>query len=171
MKKITFLLAIIATIGSADVFAQQTSSATANTSATIIAPIAITKTADLEFGNVAVSGTTAGTVILSPAGSRTTTGGVTLPATTGTVNAAAFNVTGANNYTYTITLPSSVTLQKAADEMTVNTFTSNPLANAGQLNGSGAQTVTVGATLNVAAAQPVGTYQSDNDFQVTVNYN
>jgi len=36
--------------------------------------------------------------------------------------------------------------------MTVNNFTSNP-ATTGTLNGSGAQTLKVGATLNVGASQ------------------
>src|ERR1700730_18496238 len=77
-------------------FAQ--ASATANASATIVTPIAISKTADMNFGNVAVSGS-AGTVVLLPAGTRTSTGGVTLPATAGTVTAAVFTVTGTGTYT------------------------------------------------------------------------
>src|SRR5258707_1566105 len=61
---------------------QATASATAT--ATIVAPIAISKTVDLNFGNVAVIA--AGTVVLAPVdGSRTKTGGVTLPSTIGTV--------------------------------------------------------------------------------------
>jgi hypothetical protein len=53
---------------------------TASAAATIIIPIAISKTADMNFGNIAISGTL-GTVVLSPASSRVATGGVTLPAT------------------------------------------------------------------------------------------
>lgn len=173
MKKITKLfIAAIAVMGfSADAFAQQSSSASANTSATIIQPIAITKTTDLSFGNVAVHTTNAGTVELATTGSRTAGGGVTLPATTGTVSAAEFDVTGAANYTYSITLPSSVTLDdNNSHTMTVNTFVSNP-ATTGTLDGSGEQTIAVGATLNVAGGQAPGTYESDTDFQVTVNYN
>ena len=86
-------------------FAQAT--ATAAASATIITPITITKTVDMNFGNVAVSATIAGTAILAPAGTRTTggAGGVTLPATTGTVAAATFTISGQASYTYAITLP------------------------------------------------------------------
>ena len=173
MKKITRLfIAAIAVMGfSADASAQQTSSASANTSATIIQPIAIVKSADLSFGNVAVHSTNAGTVALSTGGGRTAGGGVTLPATTGTVTAAEFEVTGAPNYTYSISLPSSVTLDdNNAHTMTVNTFVSNP-ATTGTLDGSGEQTISVGATLQVAGGQAPGTYESDTDFQVTVNYN
>jgi hypothetical protein len=59
--------------------------------------------------------------------------------------------------------------------MTVDTWTSTPTTS-GALDGTGAQTLTVGATLNVAATQAAGVYSSSNpggsgDFTVTVNYN
>ena len=159
------LLCIMATAARAQV------SATAIATATIVTPIAITKTADMNFGNVAVS-TTAGTVVLTPASSRTATGGVTLPATAGTVAAASFDVTGIGSYTYSITLPSTalvLTRNSGSETMNVNTFTSTP-AGTGTLS-SGAQTVTVGATLNVAGSQVAGVYVSGSTFTVTVNYN
>jgi hypothetical protein len=124
----------------------------------------------MNFGNVAVSAT-AGTVVLTPAGSRSLTGGVTLPTIAGTVAAASFNVTGANNYTYTITLPASaLTISSGSNNMTVTSFTSNP-ATTGTLSATGAQTLNVGATLNVNASQAAGTYTSGTPFTVTVNYN
>ena len=143
--------------------------ATATATATIITPIAITKTVDMNFGNVAVT-TVAGTVILAPAGTRTTTGGVTLPVTAGTVTAASFNVTGLGAYTYVITLPTADhTISNGANNMTVNAFTSAP-SGTGSLTAS-AQTLTVGATLNVGVAQVAGVYTSGTPFDVTVNYN
>jgi len=108
---------------------------------------------------------------MTPGGTRTQTGGVTLPATTGTVTAASFNVTGANSYTYSITLPASpTTITSGANNMTVSTFTSNP-ATTGTLSGTGSQTLSVGATLNVGASQVAGLYTSSIPFTVTVNYN
>ena len=77
-------------------------------SATIVTPIAIANASDMDFGNVAVSAAP-GTVVLDPAGARSVTGGVTLPAVTGTVTAAAFDVTGQANFTYSITLPAAAT--------------------------------------------------------------
>ena len=145
-------------------------SATANTSATVITPIAISKTIDMNFGNIAVSPTIAGTVVLTPAGTRTKTGGVTLPAVAGTVTAASFNVTGLGTSTYAITLPSTITLNGTpSGTMTVNTFVSTP-SGTGALT-AGAQTLTVGGTLNVAAAQAAGVYTNTTDMTVTVNYN
>lgn len=149
-------------------FAQSTASATAT--ATIVTPISITKTVDMNFGNVAVQTANGGTVVLTPAGVHTVTGGVTIPSTTGTVTAASFSVTGQGVYTYAITLPSSaLTITSGANTMTVSTFTSTP-SGTGTLT-AGAQTLNVGATLNVAAAQPPGVYVSATPFDVTVNYN
>ena len=173
MKNITKVLAIaVVALGlSNSSFAQAT--ATAAASATIITPITIVKNVDMNFGNVAVSATLAGTVVLSPAGVRSTggAGGVTLPATTGTVAAASFTVSGQASYTYAITLPSTCTITDAGSHtMTVDGFNSTPSAT-GTLSGTGSQTLTVGATLNVAAAQAAGTYTNASGVPVTVNYN
>jgi hypothetical protein len=149
------------------VFAQ--ASATADASATIVTPISIAKVDDMDFGNVATNGAV-GTVTLSPAGVRTFSGGVTLPADNGTVSAASFTVTGSGSYTYAITLPTSVVITSGSDNMTVNNFTSTPTAAAGLLSG-GTQTINVGATLNLVASQAEGAYTSATPFTVTVNYN
>ena len=148
--------------------AQSTANATAT--ATILTAISITKTVDMNFGNISVQAATGGTVILSTAGVRSTTGGVTLPATGGTVTAASFTIGGEGAYTYSITLPTTPhTISNAANTMTVTAFLSNP-SGTGTLTG-GAQTLTVGATLNVSAAQANGLYSSETGFNVTVNYN
>ncbi|WP_111707879.1 DUF4402 domain-containing protein [Lutibacter citreus] len=168
MKKQLLTLATIGMIAlfSNSVMAQATATATAT--ATIVAPISILKTADMNFGNVAVAGTL-GTVVLTPAGARSVTGGTTLPTTTGPVGAATFEVDGQGTYTYAITLPSSAhTISNGANNMTVDNFTCN--TGAGTLT-AGEQTFTVGATLNVAASQVSGTYTSGSAFDVTVNYN
>lgn len=170
MKKI-ILIAIVMIAGySASIMAQATASASA--SATIVTPITLTKTADMNFGNVAVTGTS-GTVVLAPAGTRTLTGGATLPATTGTVAAATFTVGGEGTYTYAITLPSTdYTITETVGStatMTVNAFTSDP-SGTGALT-AGSQTLSVGATLNVGVSQAAGTYTNGTGFDVTVNYN
>jgi hypothetical protein len=145
-------------------------SATSNASATIVGPIGITNTTAMNFGNVAVSAV-AGTVVMTPAGVRSFTGGCTLPAITGTVAAAVFNVTGAASYTYTITLPAAATtITSGVNTMTVDTWTSNP-SGTGTLGAGGSETLSVGATLNVAGSQAAGTYVSGTPFSVTVNYN
>jgi hypothetical protein len=169
MKKLSILVSLVALFSFASLTAEAQVSATASTSATIITPIAIVRTANMNFGNVAVSPTVAGTVVLAPGGGRTATGGVTLPVITGTVSAAAFTVTGQAGTTYSITLPGSITLTSGANTMIVNSFTSTPTPT-GTLTG-GTENLTVGATLNVAAAQGSGLYTNAADLVVTVNYN
>lgn len=169
MKKITILFSLVAlfTITSLTVNAQVT--AVAETSANIVGPISITKIVDLSFGNVAVSPTVAGTVVLAPNSSRTETGGVTLPVITGTVKAAQFTVSGEAGTTYSITLPASVLLSNGGNTMTVDAFTSTPTP-AGSL-ATGTEDIFVGGTLNVAAGQVSGLYTNTSDLVVTVNYN
>ena len=148
------------------------SSATASAAATILTPIAISKTVDMNFGNLASSGT-AGTCVLATDNGRTTTGGVTLMAG-GTITAASFTVTGVAAANYTITLPAgATTVSDGTNTMTIDTWTSNP-SGTGALTG-GNSTLLVGATLNVNADQPGGVYNTSNaggsgEFTVTVNY-
>jgi len=172
MKNLTKIFATAAIIfaGATASFAQAT--ATASASANVVTPITITKTVDMNFGNIAVSATLAGTAVMTPGGTRSTggAGGVTLPSTTGTVSAASFNVAGQASYTYAITLPTTATISSGTNTMTVNAFTSSPSAT-GALSAGGTQTLTVGATLNVANAQPAGAYTNATAVPVTVNYN
>jgi len=151
-------------------YAQNT--ATASVSANVVVPIAIVKNVDMSFGNASVSVSSGGTVVLTPSGTRSAGGsGITLPATAGTVAAARFTVSGAPTYTYAITLPSSVIMNgPGSATMTVNGFTSVPAAS-GTLNSGGIQTLSVGATLTVAASQTPGMYTNATAVPVTVNYN
>lgn len=146
-------------------FAQ--SSASASATVKINKAILLTKDTDMDFGDVYASDTAAGTVVLTTADTATPTG-VLLGTTTPT--SAAFTVAGANNKTYAITLPGSVTLSNGAQTMTVDAFTSNPNGT-GTLSNAGSQTLKVGATLHVGQSQAEGTYTSTAPFTVTVGYN
>ncbi len=163
-----FFISVVMLLFASSAFAQVTASATA--SATIVTPIAITNDVDMNFGNLAVNASV-GTVVLTPAGVRSATGGVSfLAATPGTITAASFTVTGLAAATYSITLPAAaLTINSGANSMTVDTWTSSPTPT-GTLTG-GTETLTVGATLNVGASQAAGTYISGTPFDVTVNYN
>ena len=162
MKKL-FLLFIMVGFA-AGAYAQAT--ATANASATVVTPITITKTVDLSFGNVAVKSNAGGTVILDLNDGTTKTGDVTLPATTGTIASASFDLSGESGYAYAITLPESATITETGSEtMTLSDFNSS---STGTLTG-GTETVKVGATLTVAGGQVSGAYTGT--FDVTVNYN
>jgi len=166
IKIVPLLISLFLITGTA--FTQVTASATAT--ATILTPIAISKTVDMNFGNLAVNNTP-GTIILTPASARTATGGVTfLPSQPGTITAASFTVTGLAGATYSITLPATPTvISNGGNNMNVDTWTSTPTPT-GTLTG-GTETLTVGATLNVPASSPFGVYTSATPFNVTVNYN
>ncbi|MBC9914583.1 DUF4402 domain-containing protein [Chitinophaga varians] len=174
MKKVLSLLAIVSVIFAGKAVAQTSATATANASATVITPIAIAKTLDLNFG-VLASSPIPGTLKISPAGVRTTTGGVSTLSTTGTVTPAIFSVTGENNFTYAITLPlipvvlNHTTLPGAF--MLATNFTSSPAVITGGVLTGGSQALNVGATLFVGPNQPHGLYTTNIPFPVTVNYN
>lgn len=165
MKKI-LAFSVVLLAFTAGAFAQSANT-TATATAVIVAPIAITRTADMNFGNI-IADTDGGTVVLVPAGTRTLNG-LTSPSIAGTVSAASFTVTGFDGATYSISLPANHTISSGGNNMVVDTFTSNP-SGTGTLTG-GTQTLNVGATLNVGSAQPAGTYTNATGFTVTVNYN
>lgn len=147
--------------------------ATAGIEATVLTPIAITKTGDLNFGSFAADADQAGTVVIATGGGRSFTGGASSVTTgLGTVTAASFDVTGEGTATFSITLPSSaVTLTHTdnATTMSVGTFESDPSGTGALV--AGAKTVNVGATLTVAAGQAAGVYANASGLPVTVAYN
>lgn len=173
MKKLIFLFTglFLMAIAAQNVSAQTNVSDDAETTATIIIPLAISKTVDLNFGNI-VAGISVGTVTVATTDARSSSGGVTLPtATPGTVSAAQFTVTGLASATYSITVPSAFNVTKTggAETMSVNAFVTDPTPT-GTLTG-GSQTLKVGATLNVGANQAAGTYINTSALAITVAYN
>ena len=142
----------------------------------MLTPIAITKTADLNFGSFAVSASTAGTVIVDAADGRTFggAGGASAVSTATGFVSASFDLSGVATATFSITLPTApVTVTHTtvpANTMSVSAFVSNP-ATTGVLDASGLRTVKVGATLTVPAGQAAGTYTHATGLPVTVAYN
>ena len=169
MKKI-LALSVVLLAFSAGAFAQLSDVATAT--ATIVTPLSIDNTVNMNFGNVAVGGS-AGTVVLTPAGVRSTTGGCALPTVTGTVTAATFNIAGQSGTVYTITMPAgATTITSGSNTMTVDNWQSSLVPTAFRtLPVGGTEALNIGATLNVAANQPTGTYISGTPFTVSINYN
>lgn len=168
-------VAIGGTLGHAAV-ASAANNATTTASARIVQAIAIVKNTDLAFGQI-VAGSTASkvTVAASAAGTRSfgtarASGGAYNGGTSGTtdtaISSAKFTVTGYDNTAFSITLPSSVTLNSGSNTMTVN----NLLHDAGSSPAlaSGTKVFYVGADLNVGANQATGAYS--NTFDVTVDY-
>lgn len=145
----------------------QAATATATVDANIIMAISMTTRNGLSFGDIS-AGSTSGTVILTSSGARTATGGTTVNTST-SGNPSTFDVQGEPNASFSITLPASVILSNSSSQtMTVDNFTSSP-SPSGVLDSSGKQTLFVGATLNVSANQPFGSYSGQ--MSVTVDYN
>lgn len=148
-------------------FAQASDTEPANASANIIAPITLTKTADLVFGDI-VPNTTAGTVVMNTAGTITgTTGGVT--ALTSTRGAALFTVAGQAARVYTVTPVGNITISNVAGPNMIINSTFDCGGGACTVGAAGGSAVRVAGTLNVGAAQPAALYTGT--FNVTVTYN
>ena len=133
-------------------------------SAVVAAPITITAGTDMNFGNIGVS-TTGGTAVLSTAGAVTVTGDVT--ALSGvTTTAGVFALTGFSNSAYSLTIPSTVTLNSGVNSMVVSSLTNDAGGSPALTSGTGS--INVGGTLTVAASQAAGNYSGT--YTVTVNY-
>lgn len=166
MKKTLIGAAVVAAIAFTQAANAQSASTSFNVGARIVTPISIVKNTDMNFGDV-VPSASAGTVVLTPAGVRSVTGGANLGNPGGTA-AAAFTVSGQASSTYAITLPGTANITQGVNTMSVSTFTSS-LGATGTLSAGGSQALTLGATLNVGATQAIGTYSGS--FSVSVNYN
>lgn len=178
MKNITKLFAIAAVVlGFSSVsFAQTamtTSVATANATASILQPILITKNFDLRFGTIGAVAA-ASTVVITPAGVRSSATATLFTNGTTPHSAATFTITGTPLTTFAITLPSGTTnltsSASSAVDMTIapGDWVSDLLA-ASTLDASGSKVLNLGATLQVGGGQIPGKYAGT--FDVTVAYN
>lgn len=151
------------------VWAQNSTSADVNASATVVRTLAVTSTTELSFGTFA-AGSTSGTVTMSAIGNRSFSGGVTLVAAN-PGSQATVNLGGTPGTAYSVSLPSSVQLNAATGSATMSlaTFTTTIVGPQATLNTSGTGSFGIGGTLTVNANQPIGTYSGS--FTVTLNYN
>lgn len=133
---------------------------------TVLAPLSVVNTTDLDFGRL-ISGPTAGTASVNPTtGVRTTSGGTI--AAGGSPQAATFLATGVINRVYILALGTPTLLTNG----TGGTMVLSPLALDGpniRLFGvGGVATIRVGGQLNVGANQQPGNYAGT--FALTVIY-
>lgn len=166
-QKLSLLIILI--LGFASASSAQTT--TGDASFTIMAPLTITNTVPLNFGGI-ISSSTAGQVVFNPTtGVRTPSGGITLlTGATAPASIAVFNITGAANKSYNITIPTApitITKDGGGATMTVSSFVSN-VGTIRALNSLGEDVFKIGATLNVGANQAAGIYSGT--YQVKVEY-
>ena len=161
----------------------QAQSVAASATAVVVTPLAIQKTADFNFGKI-VPGLTAGTVILSTAGTRTIGSGGTVLGNATSASAAQLSVAGDPGATLSISITGGVLSNGAGVTMPMSNFvlkvgngTDQTSSFTGTLSGTGTATLAIGGTLSVgtAASTPNGTYATSNsdgqDVTITVNYN
>lgn len=160
-------------LGASNVFA---AAASTTATATVITPIAITKSRDLVFGSFARGA--GGSVTVSTSGARTATGAI-LSTVGGTPTSAKFDVTGEGASTYSITWSGATALTTgvggAGETMALARISDLTAGNAitgevatGTLT-AGAQSIYLGGTLTVGAAQVAGAYTGS--VTATVEYN
>ena len=156
----------IASLGYASVASAATG--TADVDAVILDALAVDANGTtLDFGTIAESGS-GGTLQLETDGNAICGSGLVCG---GVTSVPTFTITGENNAAVTVSFPAaSVTLANTVtplDTMTVSGLVAS--ATAITLDGTGSGDFTVGATLNVGAAQATGT--SDGELDVAVVYN
>lgn len=158
-------------------FAQST---TGTIRTTIVPRLSLVKTSDLDFGQVMASSTAAGSVTVTPTGSRSAGGGATLAG--GVATAGEFAGAGTRNQIviFSFGAPSVLlTRVNGPQTMTVDSFTMGPttsgglnqLGNSGRwriVSNNGLFTLPIGATLRVGAAQTPGDYEGT--FTLTAVY-
>lgn len=118
-------------------------------------PVAVSQFRTLEFGSASATTSGTGTVTISAAGAKSTTGFAIDMG--GAHRAAEFKVTGPENQAVTITLPTSVQISDGSSTVTLHSFTSTPSGTA-TLSNRGKLTIFVGATADI------GVGQSDNAY-------
>jgi uncharacterized protein YdeI (BOF family) len=178
MKKNLILtaIALTSTVGFAAGTGTSATDSSALAKAKIRKAITITKTADLDFAGIVISGSgTSDTAIVNAnTGVITTTATGVIVGTFNTSSAAKFTVGGTKNATYAVTLPGAAVILTGSNTGTLNAtaFTFNSTTGGGTpaLNSSGTDVLGVGATLTIPAATIDGDYTSAG-FTVTVAYN
>jgi hypothetical protein len=150
-------------------YAQFTAAGTVNSSAVLVRTLSVSSTSPLDFGTFA-PGATPGTVVMSAAGSRSATGGVTL-VTTSEGSSSTVSLTGTPSTSYSVSLPSSVLLTANTGNatMTLGTFTTTLTGLQGTLSSAGLGSFGIGGTLAVSGSQAIATYTGT--FTVTLSYN
>jgi Domain of unknown function (DUF4402) len=158
--------------------AAHAASATSNGEAVIVSTLSFFSVEDLEFGSI-VAGTTSGTVVMNPNGTRTVSGGVT--AASGLNQPSRFAGRGTVGQTVQISMvasPINITRVGGSETMQVSAFrvgttTSAILISTTPLSftigsATGIFNFPVGATLTVNPNQAEGNYQGT--FSIILNY-
>ena len=173
MKTIAAAAALLAVAVASPALAQSAST-TGSGSITVIRPLTVTKNADLHFGTVVRPSTGSGSVVISAAGARSTTGGVVGLSSGDSPQAAQFTVDGEGGQSISVTIPATFSIANGSDTLTVTTSNNltgsaaaQTLSNA--LGSAGSLVFKVGGSVPVAATSSTGLYSGT--FTVSAAYN
>lgn len=160
--------------------APQGASATGDTRAEIVEPLAITTINDLEFGGIAVPATLGGSVTVDAASSNASYGGaaeyVCLQSSSCGTRAATFAITGEAGRGYIVTLPASAFALPVSgsgpsllvDQLASSSRNQPGTASGGRLDASGTDLLRVGGSLQIPAGTPSGSYRAE--ITIVVSY-
>lgn len=167
-----FLLLLTITINRLNAQSMNQASVTGRVFAEVVPAFSAVETSQLNFGRFS-PGPGGGEIILTPQGTISVLGNVARSG--GLHNAASFFLTGDIYTTFSVSLPSAtVVLKNTADAKTMRiknwVSVPSPGPSAGKLE-NGAQTVYVGATLEVGTLSdnPVGIYTGS--YTITFDFN
>jgi hypothetical protein len=185
MKNLFKLTMILVSICSAvNTNAQTASTLHATAGARIIVPMTLTGQNSLNFGTTNKRSGVSGSVVLSTTdASRDYNGGVSSSVIGDPASNAVFNVSGAHNSSYSITLPTTIiVVEPGSMTMTINELKlrfsnattdiaiyegNNSISKV--LNGKGNDSFKLGGKLNLGPEQAAGLYSGT--YSVTVDYN
>ena len=172
MKKIVAVaLAATALLGANSAFAQATASTSASGSVTLIRPLTITKTADLEFGRIVKPSAGTGTVSMTSAADGVTAGSGSVALTGITTSRAKFTIDGEGGQLVNVTVPGSFTITNGTDNISVTTASSlgASVTLSSSLGSAGTSPLNVGGSFSVPTAISTGLYTGT--LNVSVAYN
>lgn len=156
-----FLIAA-AVIALSPALALADSTATSTIEATLTRATDVVNVAGLQFGTFALNDGASGTLIVTPDGAASSTGGARALAGQG---AALFELSGPTGTGFALKMPNMVQLSgQNGGTMTVTAFKTDCTGT--QQFGAGAKTCAVGATLNMGANSIAGLYRGSFDVSV-----
>lgn len=163
--------AILAAALTTPAFAQDSDSADADGSTTIIQPLTITKDADLSFGRIVKPSSGTGTVTIADSADTVSAASGAVALTGIATSRAKFTIDGEGAQGITITVPASFDLENGAESITVTLDADRPASDtlSGTLGGDGTRALNVGGSFSLPDDAATGEYTGQ--FTVTVAYN
>tara|TARA_R100000655_G_scaffold60688_1_gene99048 strand:- start:889 stop:1395 length:507 start_codon:yes stop_codon:yes gene_type:complete len=163
---VKYLFSLLIFVSTYESVAQNSATATFTASVTIVEPITLQTTRNMNFADVDAQ--YGGQVTLNTDDSRTANGGAILKNST-SATAANLKVSGQNGYAYSVQIPEqNIKLSNGSTEIILKDFKTDIDT---QTLDKDTQTIKVGATLELQPGLDPGIYSSSTPIAVVVSYN